>query len=88
MSSRQKNLVYALWQEVPKLVYAFWTCNPVCRGAVKQMRCAPPIDLGYTQVLGGLKYSLFAFLKTMASEWQINNQLLVLGTLGNSLITW
>ncbi len=29
MSSQQKNLVYALWQEVPKLVYAFWTCKPV-----------------------------------------------------------
>ncbi len=25
----QKNLVYALWQEVPKLVYTFWTCKPV-----------------------------------------------------------
>ncbi len=29
MSSQQKNLVYALWEEVPKLVYAFWTCKPV-----------------------------------------------------------
>ncbi len=29
MSSQQKNLVYALWQEVPKLVYAFWICKPV-----------------------------------------------------------
>ncbi len=29
MSSQQKNLVYALWQEVPKLVYTFWTCKPV-----------------------------------------------------------
>ena len=29
MSIQQKNLVYALWQEVPKLVYAFWTCKPV-----------------------------------------------------------
>ena len=28
-NSQQKNLVYALWQEVPKLVYAFWTCKPV-----------------------------------------------------------
>ena len=25
MSGQQKNLVYALWQEVAKLVYAFWT---------------------------------------------------------------
>ncbi len=23
------NLVYALWQEVPKLLYAFWTLQPV-----------------------------------------------------------
>ncbi len=30
--SQQKNMVYALWQEVPKLVYAFWTCNPVLLG--------------------------------------------------------
>ncbi len=29
MSSQQKKLVYALWQGVPKLVYAFWTCKPV-----------------------------------------------------------
>ncbi len=29
MSSQQKKLVYALWQEVPKLVYTFWTCKPV-----------------------------------------------------------
>ncbi len=29
MSRQQKNLVHALWQEVPKLVYAFWICNPV-----------------------------------------------------------
>ena len=29
MSSQQKTLVYALRQEVPKLVYAFWTCKPV-----------------------------------------------------------
>ncbi len=29
MGSQQKNLVYALWQEVPKLVYVFWTCKPV-----------------------------------------------------------
>ena len=32
MSSQQKDLVYALGQDVPKLVYAFWTCKPViCR---------------------------------------------------------
>ncbi len=35
MSSQQKNLVYALWQEVSKLEYTFWTylsadtCKPV-----------------------------------------------------------
>ncbi len=29
MSSQQNDLVYPLWQEVPKLVYAFWTCKPV-----------------------------------------------------------
>ncbi len=29
MNSQQRNLVYVLWQEVPKLVYAFWTCKPV-----------------------------------------------------------
>ncbi len=29
MSSQQQNVVYALWQEVPKLVYTFWTCKPV-----------------------------------------------------------
>ncbi len=29
MSSQQKDLVYALGQDVPKLVYAFWTCKPV-----------------------------------------------------------
>ncbi len=29
MSSEQNNLVYALWQEVPKLVNAIWTCKPV-----------------------------------------------------------
>ncbi len=29
MSSQQMNLVYTLWQEVPKLAYAFWTCKPV-----------------------------------------------------------
>ena len=29
MSSKQKNLVYQLWQKVPKLLYAFWTCKPV-----------------------------------------------------------
>ncbi len=26
---RIRNLVYTLWQEVPKLVYAFWTLQPV-----------------------------------------------------------
>ncbi len=29
MSSQQKNLVYALWREVPKLVHTFWTRKPV-----------------------------------------------------------
>ncbi len=29
MSSQQKDLVYALGQDVPKLVYAFWICKPV-----------------------------------------------------------
>ncbi len=29
MSGQQKNLVYALWQGVPKLVYPIWTCKPV-----------------------------------------------------------
>ncbi len=29
ISSQQNNLVYALWQEVPKLVYTFWTYKPV-----------------------------------------------------------
>ena len=29
MRSQHKNLIYALWQEVPKLLYAFWTCHPV-----------------------------------------------------------
>ncbi len=29
VSSQQKNLVYTLRQEVPKLMYAFWTCKPV-----------------------------------------------------------
>ncbi len=28
-STKELILVYALWQEVPKLVYAFWTCKPV-----------------------------------------------------------
>ncbi len=36
MSSQQKNLVYALWQEVPKLVYAFWTCKPVVLHIVRK----------------------------------------------------
>ena len=30
MSSQHKNLVYTFGQEVPKLVYTFWTCKPVC----------------------------------------------------------
>ncbi len=30
MSRQQWDLVYALGQEVPKLVYAFWMCKPVC----------------------------------------------------------
>ncbi len=29
MSSQQKNLVYALWQEVPKLVYASYTVSQI-----------------------------------------------------------
>ncbi len=29
-SSQQWDLVYALWQEIPKLVYAFLTLQPVC----------------------------------------------------------
>ncbi len=29
MSSQQWDLVYALGQEVPKLVYAFWTYKPL-----------------------------------------------------------
>ncbi len=30
-SQPQCDLVYALWQEIPKLVYAFWTLQPVNR---------------------------------------------------------
>ncbi len=29
MRGQQWDLVYALWQEIPKLVYAFWTLQPV-----------------------------------------------------------
>ncbi len=29
MSGQQWNLVYSLEREVPKLMYAFWTCKPV-----------------------------------------------------------
>ncbi len=29
MRNQQWILVYALWQEIPKLVYAFWTLQPV-----------------------------------------------------------
>ncbi len=29
MSIKQLDFVYSLGQEVPKLVYAFWTCKPV-----------------------------------------------------------
>ncbi len=36
MTSQQMNLVYALWQEVAKLVYAFWTCKPVIQGSQHQ----------------------------------------------------
>ncbi len=29
MSGQQKDLAYMLWQDVPKLVHAFLTCQPV-----------------------------------------------------------
>ncbi len=34
MSSQQRYLVYALWQEEPKLVYTFWTCKPVISSSI------------------------------------------------------
>ena len=50
MSSQQKDLVYALGQDVPKLVYAFWTCKPVPQGAFIGKRAIPGTTLirGYT----------------------------------------
>ncbi len=37
ISGQQKNLVYALGQEVPKLMYTFWTWKPVIRqGGLKE----------------------------------------------------
>ena len=47
MSSQQWDLVYALWQEIPKLVYAFWTLQPVfiaeSRFPPTDMHCAEPL---------------------------------------------
>ncbi len=62
MSSQQKNLVYPLWQEVPKLVYIFWTCKPVCI----YMGILHVCDFGKIGLkigVGGVSGAIFSLLK-------------------------
>ncbi len=52
VSSQQKNLVYALWQKVPKLVYTFWTCKPVNKKFSRFLQFECRKDLSYSTCLG------------------------------------
>ena len=47
INSQQKNLVYAFWQEVPKLMYAFLMCQPVVRTSPEQNSMVKPIQMHY-----------------------------------------
>ncbi len=50
MSSQQKDLVYALGQDVHKLVYAFWTCKPVISvdQVVPEIPLTPPPQFNFS----------------------------------------
>ncbi len=73
MSSQQWDLVYALWQEIPKLVYAFWTLQPV-KGLLFREATIPLTDILVTWNQISLEYGASVkketlFEPTCAHAW-------------------
>ncbi len=76
MSSQQWHLVYALWQEIPKLVYAFFTLQPVISNSQK-FECTRFLDFPLSPAANNECFLIWNLMTdtNLSSLWNELNEL-------------